>query len=86
VRGVLFLPDLFYDHRIWADLPASLGANCDVVRAIADVAPDGRFIATTADTDLVWLEDGIQAKAAVTDVLGGCPFSTAGLLELHPRH
>ena len=29
--GVLFLPALFYDHRIWADLPASLGADCDAV-------------------------------------------------------
>ena len=29
--GVLFLPDQFYDYRIWADLPASLGADCDAV-------------------------------------------------------
>ena len=29
--NVLFLPDLFYDHRIWADLPAGLGADGDVV-------------------------------------------------------
>jgi hypothetical protein len=31
VPGVLFLPDLFYDHRIWAGLPSSLGADCDAV-------------------------------------------------------
>jgi hypothetical protein len=31
LAGVLFLPDLFYDHRIWAGLPASLGAGCDAV-------------------------------------------------------
>jgi hypothetical protein len=42
-------------------------------RAIADMAPDGRFIAATADTDLVWLEDRIQAKAAIRDMLGRLP-------------
>jgi hypothetical protein len=31
VPGVLFLPDLFHDHRIWADLPASLGGDGDAV-------------------------------------------------------
>jgi hypothetical protein len=31
VPGVLFLPDLFYDHRMWVDLPASLGADRDAV-------------------------------------------------------
>jgi hypothetical protein len=30
----------------------------------------GRFIAAAADTDLVWLEDRIQAKAVITDMLG----------------
>jgi hypothetical protein len=104
VPGVLFLPDLFYDHRIWADLPpvsALTGMRCAttctspcpggnltawpslvqavrfglarrasrMARAIADMAPDGRFIAAAADTDLVWLEDRTQAKAAITDML-----------------
>ena len=97
--GVLFLPDLFYDYRIWADLPDRLGADCGAVcydvhelaeisvpvsvvsarragrvgRAIAGMAPEGRFIAATADTDLVWLEDRIQAKAAIGDMLGRLP-------------
>jgi hypothetical protein len=133
VPGVLFLPDQFYDHRIWADLPASLGADCDAVcydvhapmpweepdsraflgavrRLVPDPArtavaaagqaaglavqaarcglagglvlfqpvpdripPDGRFIAAAADTDPVWLEDRIQAKAAIRDMLGRLP-------------
>lgn len=55
--GVLF-PDLFRNAA-----PAG-GA------AIAGMAPDGRFIAATADTDLVWLEDRSQAKAAIRDMLG----------------
>lgn len=29
--SVLFLPDLGYDHRIWADIPSSLAGACDVV-------------------------------------------------------
>ena len=29
--SVLFLPGLFYDHRIWADLPAGPGAGGDAV-------------------------------------------------------
>jgi hypothetical protein len=29
--SVLFLPDLHYDHRIWADIPASLDERCDIV-------------------------------------------------------
>jgi hypothetical protein len=37
------------------------------------MAPDGRFIAATADTDLVWLEDRTQAKAAIRDMLGRLP-------------
>jgi hypothetical protein len=40
-----------------------------VGRTIAGMVPDGRFIAA-ADTDLVWLEDRIQARAAITDMLG----------------
>ena len=39
-------------------------------RAIADRVPDGRAIATAADTDLVWLEDRPQAKAVIRDLLG----------------
>jgi hypothetical protein len=44
-----------------------------IARAIAEMAPDGRFVAATADTDLVWLEDRIQAKAAIRDMLGRLP-------------
>jgi hypothetical protein len=44
-----------------------------VGRAIACMAPDGRFIAATADTDLVWLEDRTQAKAAIRDMLVRLP-------------
>ena len=75
--GVVFLPDLFYGHRMWADLPTSLGGDGDAVcyvgRAIVGMAPDGRFIAAAADTDLVWLEDRSQAKAAIRDMLGRLP-------------
>lgn len=47
MAGVLFLPDLFYDHRIWAGLPASLGAGCDPVcydehAPVPWEEPDGR--------------------------------------------
>jgi hypothetical protein len=31
VPGVLFLPDLLYDQRIWTDLPASLGGDGNAV-------------------------------------------------------
>jgi hypothetical protein len=44
-----------------------------IARAIAGMVPDGRFIAAAADTDLVWLEDRTQAKAAITDMLGRLP-------------
>jgi hypothetical protein len=27
----LFLPDLHYDHRIWANIPSDLGQHCDIV-------------------------------------------------------
>jgi hypothetical protein len=41
-----------------------------VARAIAGLAPDGRFVAAAADTDLVWLEDRPRARAAIKDTLG----------------
>jgi hypothetical protein len=45
--SVLFLPDLGYDHRIWADIPSSLAGACDVVSFDAHVPmpwaePDSR--------------------------------------------
>jgi len=30
VTSVLFLPDLHYDRRIWADIPAALGGDYDI--------------------------------------------------------
>jgi hypothetical protein len=42
-------------------------------RAIAGLVPDGRFVAADTDTDLVWLEDRAQAKAAITDMLSRLP-------------
>jgi hypothetical protein len=44
-----------------------------MARAIAGMAPDGRFVAAAADTDLVWLEDRIQAQAAIRDMLSRLP-------------
>ncbi|HEX6522200.1 MAG TPA: hypothetical protein VF070_19670, partial [Streptosporangiaceae bacterium] len=29
MTSVLFLPDLHYDRRIWADIPAALGVDYD---------------------------------------------------------
>jgi hypothetical protein len=66
----------------WVDRLAEISVPVTVVsarrasrmaRAIAGIAPDGRFIAAAADTDLVWLEDRIQAKAAIRDMLGRLP-------------
>jgi hypothetical protein len=66
----------------WVDRLAEISVPVTVVsarrtgrigRAIADMARVGQFIATTADTDLVWLEDRIQAKAAIRDMLGRLP-------------
>jgi hypothetical protein len=66
----------------WVDRLAEISVPVTVVsarrtgrvgRAIAGMAPDGRFIAATADTDLVWLEDRIQAQAAIRDMLGRLP-------------
>lgn len=66
----------------WIDRLAEISVPVTVVsarrarrmaRAIADMAPDGRFIAAAADTDLVWLEDRTQAKAAIIDMLGRLP-------------
>ena len=57
--GVLFLPDLFYDHRIWADLPASLAdrippeaaADVPLEDLLAAAAPWAGIIDATAETD-----------------------------------
>jgi hypothetical protein len=63
----------------WVDRLAEISVPVTVVsarragrlgQAIAAMAPDGRFVAADADTDLVWLEDRARAKAAIADTLG----------------
>jgi len=62
LAGVLFLPDLFYGHRIRGGLPASLDAGCDTV-------------CYDEHEPMPWEEpeDRAQARAAITDMLSQLP-------------
>jgi hypothetical protein len=80
VPAVVFLPDIFYDYRVWADVPGCIGGNCDIVHydrrartpwaAPAAFLPAFRRLVRGRETVLV-VAAGSAAGFAVHAAIGG---------------